>query len=890
MLAFLSSAVAESDLETRFNFHIEAATLPEAIGDLSEQAGIQVMYPYDLAQNARTGEVIGDHTLAEAFGILFRDTGLCASRSSGGIYLITPAAQQMRQEGKVSKKISRKSLLARLASGVSSVIAVSGMGAGAIAQDGAESADGGRDEIVVTARFREESVQDMGMSVTGVSGDDIVRQGIRNFDDLSRTVVGLQTYRSRQNANDISIRGLRDAKGGIYASSSVFSIFLDDVSVASSGSQRDFSSTDLNRIEVIRGPQPTLFGEGAVGGVIRYFTSEPDLDGPAFSGFARGFIETIKSGGIAYGGETGSTFNLVPGKLGLRVSGFYRNDDGFIDNPSEGTTDVNDFENIGGRAVLLARPNDDLEIRLSAHLMRDDMGESNQIDPGSDAEDLSFGVSPRSGTATDDFDLYAGRVSYDLGSVEVVSITGYMERNQQISRFDPANTFDLVPFFETDTTSFNVTGASQEQWSQEFRFISDFDGPLNFTAGAYFRDRDSLTRSLFTGPGWAAVTEPSSPDFYKAETGTNSRQYSGFAELNFDVTDRLRLIGGARYVDDRVTSTIVSNEVIDFVLRRDMGGAIIPWTPTDRIGFTYPAEVLNDAGFGTVFNFHLKRFLPRGGAEFDVTDDFLLYANAAVGARNGGTGQPIAALAVSGGDATAFYNALRFDEDSVLSLEAGFKSSWLDDDLIVNVGVYRSKFKDTQISVQTPAFNVVNGPAQRILGLELETSYRVSDALSGFFNANIVDAEFTENFASVDLSSQGLPFDFDIPMGNAPENAPKLSFALGYNYDRPLGSSGLRLTSTGSFQFIGSRYSSNQNYPLTELDTIEHMNLRVGIENDRFSLNAYASNLLNDIEIIQSDTSSITHYVNSDGVLDSNPGSHNVNTPRVIGVSLTVRY
>jgi iron complex outermembrane recepter protein len=767
----------------------------------------------------------------------------------------------------------------------------------AYAQGGDAAAEENRDVITVTARFREESVQDIGASVTGVSADDIREQGLRDIDDVARLVAGLVNIKSRQNSNDLAIRGVVDAKSGTRSTSSVYSIFVDDVSVAAPDQQRDYSSVDLNRIEVIRGPQPTLFGEGAVGGVLRYFTNDPDLDGPTFTGEARGSFENIQDGGFAYSGENATSFILAPGKLGVRLSGFYRRDDGFIDNPAEGE-DVNDFDSFGGRAVVLARPTDNLEIRLSAFLSRDEMGESTQIDPGSDPEDLTFSVSPRSGDYEDDFDLYAGRVSYDFGALKLTSITGYYTRDTLSSLFSASNTFGLDPFFasdtpgsDIDTTSFIINDASLKQWSQEFRLVSDFDGPLNFTSGFYFRDKKIESLGGLFCEGCAAITTPSNAGLAFEENKTESTQYSGFLEATFAVTDRFRLIGGARYVSDTLTATLLQNNTINLVPRFDLGGNLIPWTESDPIGYVSALDILTGAGFGTQFEFKLDRFLPRGGVEFDLQDNILFYANAAVGARNGGVGQAIGALSNSGGDPDLFVDNLLFDDDSVLSFEGGLKTELLDGDLIANLGVFHSKYKDTQILVQLPASNVTNGPDQRIMGLEFETAYRVDDNLSTFFNAAILDAEFTDGYSTVLAPPAGQPAPYiDLVEGNSPAYAPTLSFSTGYSYSRPIGSGGLRLTSSGAFQYVGERFSSVQNYPSTKLDSIENLNLRVGIENDVWSLNLFASNVLNDIEEVNMTANSLAHFVDASGVLDANATSASVNRPRAYGVSLSLRY
>lgn len=744
------------------------------------------------------------------------------------------------------------------------------------------------DVIVVTARYREESIQDIGASVAGVSEADIRKQGIQDVEDLARIIPGMQNVKTRQNSNDIAIRGVRSAGSG-YETSSVFSVFVDNVSVTGAGNIRDFSSVDLDRIEVIRGPQPTLFGEGAVGGVIRYFTNDPDLDGPRVTGQASGRIETIENGGIAYNVDNATSFILVPGKLGVRFSGFHREDDGFIDNPSEGE-DVNGFETTGGRAVVLAQPTEKLELRLSAFITNDELGESTQVDPGSDPEDLTFAASPQSGSYVDDFELYSGRITYDFDWLELTSITGYYERNTSSALFNAGNSFGLAPFFPTvDTTTFSTNSSDFQQWSQELRFVSDFEGPLNFTAGAYFRDRKDLSNLSLTCEGCATVTTPPRENLATRLSQTESEQYSAFVELTYEMTEKLRLIGGARYVNDTVTASLFQDDVINLVPEFDADGNIVPWTEDNPIGFVSTLEVLENAGVGTDFEFKLKEVLPRAGIEYDVTGTTLLYANIARGARNGGIGNAIAALGASGGNEALFFENLTFDEDSVLSIDGGVKASWLSGDLITNLGVFRTTYEDTQIQVNTPANNTINGPDQSILGMELETSYQVSESLSTFFNMALTDAEFESG--TVITAAPGDPVGpFDLREGNNPANIPEITLAAGYSFSRPIGATGWMLNSNGTFQYVGERYSNVQNFPSAQLDSLEFLNLKIGVSNDAFSINLFGTNLLNDIEAVSIGSNPLQQFITPGGELDAPIIATSVNRPRTLGVSVSVRY
>lgn len=750
----------------------------------------------------------------------------------------------------------------------------------AVAQDG----------ITVTARFREESVQDIGASITGVSGEELAKKGVANLDDLARSMAGLDNVRLQQNNNAISIRGVSNIGVSFYTSSSVFTLYLDDVSVASNFGQRDFGVVDLDRIELIRGPQPTLFGESAVGGVIRYFTQDPDLSGPTFTGTASGQIETIKDGGLAYKATNAASLILVPEKVGLRVSGYYTKDEGFIDNRLSGQENANDFKSYGGRAVLLMQPNDRLSARLSAFIARDENGIDSQIEPGTNPKDFVFGVEgfPDNvfpdfvGAGSDDINLYSGKISYNLGPVELTSITGFYERNRQGDTLSIGNTVGLQPFFPTiKTTAFSSNTFNEQTFSEEIRIVSNFEGPLNFIAGAFYRDRDiTMDRGLVL-PEFPAVSAPSTDMAQQNVTNNESSQISGFAEFTMSATDRLRLIGGLRYVSDTFTSDFT--ETVGNLIPSNA-----PFTETNPINFISVTDVLSSIGVSPPYEFKLNEFLPRGAIEYDVTDDILIYANSARGIRNGGVGQPLAALASSGSPADPnFYNIfadnLFYDGDSVFSIEGGVKAVWLDGVLTTNIGLFRTKYKNTQVSVLVPTSNTVNGPDQVIAGIELETQQRWSSALSTFFNTTLLDSNFQDDFS---LSGLGV----DIQKGNDAINAPNLSFSLGYDFSTPLGGQ-WNAVSVGSFQFIGKRFSGATNFPSEKLDTLEVLNLRFGVESDRLSLTAYVSNALNDVEAISTGANVSQAIRDANGTaLDAAIVSQYVNRPRAIGVNLTVRY
>ena len=800
--------------------------------------------------------------------------------------------------------MARRGITATLVASVSTLM----FGAGAGAQEAGVAASEA-DEIVVTARFREESIQDIGGSIAALDGDELQRSGIVDFEDLANRVAGVELLDRGPNTNEINIRGVTNStQVSGNALQPLVSILVDDISVASSSaSQRDFNFFDFDRVEVLRGPQPTYFGEGAMGGVIRYFSADPDLDsGKTVDGTWSGGVSATNNGGFNYRVENATSLILVPEKLGIRMVGFYRKDDGYIDNLGLNKNNMNDFESYGGRAIIVARPTENLTLRLAAHVGRDDIGELNFIEPTTigdsvGTEDLiAPSLSLIDGLNQDDFELYSGKISYNSGPITIESITGLYKRRREAETFSSAYTYGFEGFFNafppfdtasnllsSDLTAIAQTRGKERSVSQEFRFVSDFDSPLNVTAGAFFQDTKSTSTALVTGDGYANITDTGSTEIERSTTRIDTRQFSGFVELSYDVTDRLRLFAGARYVNEKVTSTLVESFVIGifspiFTDPSDIFAPIYFPVPND-------VEALNaPGGPGTSFDFKLNTFLPRVAFEYDISDDVMLYGTLARGVRNGGLNSPFSALGFGPVGSPEFEDALTYGSDDIVTGEIGVKSRLMDDKLTLNLAGFYSDFDNPQIGISNPGALTANGPQLRIYGLEVESVYKASSNVSLFFSGNLTEAEYTKGMSVFAVA--GAPADYqDLAKGNRPPNVPSLSFSTGADLRSPLGSDDLELTGQIAFQYIGERETFPQNFATGKLGSMEMLNLRVGLEREWWSLTAYMTNVLNDLEL-QATTIPTSSARLVDGVLDGPLSSAFINRPRTTGLTLTVRY
>jgi outer membrane receptor protein involved in Fe transport len=884
-----------------YDLRIEEQTLGEALSSLVSLTGAQLLYPPDLADVPDAPRVRGRHTVDEALAILLQRTGYSARLTKKGVIVITPKPTGEGRE----MKVANRGLKASLFAGISTFI----FGAnGAVAQDVAvESND--REEIVVTARFRQESIQNIGGSVAALDGRELRRSGIVDFEDLSNRVAGVELLDRGPNTNEINIRGVTNSTqvSGNQLQPLV-SILVDDIPVASaSASQRDFNFFDFNRVEVLRGPQPTYFGEGAMGGAIRYFSADPDLDsGKMIEGMWSNGLSTTNNGGFNYRVDNATSFILVPGKLGVRVVGFYRKDDGYIDNLGLGKKNMNDFESYGGRAIVLFKPTEDLSIRLAAHFGRDDIGELNFIEPTTignsvGTEDLiAPSLSLIDGLGQDDFELYSGKVSWNGGPITIESITGLYKRKRQAETFSSAYTYGFEGFFNafppfdtasnllsSDLTAIAQTRGKEKSVSQEFRFVSDFESPLNFVAGGFYQDTEATDTALVAGPGYANITDSGTTEIERSTTRVDTRQFSAFAEFSYDVSERFRVFAGARYVNERVRSTLVESFVIGifspiFTDPDDIFAPIYFPVPNDVEALTAPG------GPGVSFDFKLNTFLPRAGFEYDMTDDAMLYGTIARGVRNGGLNSPFSAMGFGPVGSPEFEDALTYGSDDIVTGEIGLKSRWMDGDVTFNIAGFYSDFDTPQIGISNPGALTANGPQLRIYGLEIESLYKVNPNVSLFFSGNYTEAEYTKGMTVFSIA--GAPADFqDLAKGNRPPNVPKVSFSAGADLNYPLGVGDIELTGQVAFQYIGERETFPQNFPSGRLGSMEMLNLRLGLETERWSLTAYMNNVFNDLEL-QATTIPTSAATLVDGVLDGNLSSAFINRPRTTGLTFTVRY
>ena len=671
-------------------------------------------------------------------------------------------------------------------------------------------------ELVVTAGKREQSLQDVPVSVAVVTGESIRDLSIQNLDELSTYVPGLTIVEGGEQTG-ISIRGFGASLNfGIDQS---VGLFIDEIYA---GRERQFRSTflDIGRVEVLKGPQGTLFGKNTIAGAVVIATGAPSQT-PSLS--VRGEYSPTTNRRSIEAVANGPLTPTLSGRLAARWS----QDDGYIYNTLTREEEEQEQDKIV-RGTLLWEPTDRLTVRAKAEYSEYDRTGRNFIiseisglavgrplvnspatllplpapadvgaaqrlstyrfyDPAFDVG-LDYTTSKQRESAHVESKNAVLDIGYDVGFGTLRSITGY-------SAYDSNDQRDVdwspTPFlFEPITQSF-------DQWSQEFRIVSDLGERFDYVAGLYwfktdfFVDRRTdIDINLFFVPIENLAARKYSNLRFLDQT---AETYSAYAQGTWHITDRLDLTVGGRYMREKKTAT----DRLDFA---EFG--------TTR--FLDPANNPADAAIlaqALVFNAGLQttrhsfagesveeNFTPEGKIAFKVSPDILLYASATRGYKGGG---------FNSNSNTQNRQDFGFRPETATGVEAGGKLRLLDRTMSVNFAAFRQDFKDLQLSIwQGNGFFLTNAGSARSQGVEGDMRWQATERLqlSGAFS--LVDARYTEsvqvacNIAQLNFGQSGC---FLIP-APTPANpaatrpvqdfdgrrfAPKYTATLGAGYLQP---------------------------------------------------------------------------------------------------------
>lgn len=833
-----------------------------------------------------------------------------------------------------STKFSSIDRAVRLAIAMTVCMSGATIAAAADAVPAAESAaPEGMAEVTVTAQRREETLSKVPVSVTALTQADIDNKGIKDISDVARFTPGINVDNS--GTNNIAIRGIASSGGA-----GTTGIYIDDTPIqmralAFNPDEALPKAFDIDRVEVLRGPQGTLFGAGSEGGTVRYITTQPSLTKTTV--YSRNEVSYTEGGdpsfesGIAVGGP------VIDGKLGVRGTVWYRRDGGWIDrvdptaaDPQNAVVDrnANHADNVMVRLAALWAPSDNWSVTPSIYYQNRNIHDvSNYWTLYSNPSNNSFvSGNPTQRGTPDKFYLPALKIQGDFGSFQLISNTSYFHR-QETSGYD--GTLYNLGFYQSfgvqDGVSYPLLDSTgvhlpadianyrspatvdndQQNFTQEIRLQSNDPGAkLLWTAGLFFSSNrqqyleqihdpqlEAFTQSVFglaytdvfsyddgTGNFIPVPFDPRYPDdSYFLSTHARDKQYAAFGEATYAVTDQLKVTLGARF------------SRTEFSFDSETGGPQL-FAPNQT---SNPGSKENS-------------FTPKVNVAYQMDPNNLFYATYAKGFRPGGGNNPLPQAACAS-DFAAFgidKSPDSYRSDSVNSYEIGSKNNF-NNRLRIATSLYYIKWNNIQQTVVPPVCQIsfiTNLGKATAKGADIQAELAVTDSLTAELTAGYTDARFSQDskFATpADLPPDQAPAPIvrsgDAVVGESGQPGAPFTLSIGaqYKFDLFEHQSFVRM----DFEYQGrNHWLSPRQDPATAqfnssnytLSATKFVSARGGMQFGGWSIEPFVDNLLNTHTVVNYD---FTINPSNDAYTDVTPLQRQYTfRPRTYGVTAAFRY
>ena len=757
-----------------------------------------------------------------------------------------------------------------------------------------------KEEVLVTANKRRENLQKVPISMSVINADVLERRGLASFQELSTGIPALSFRSSGPGRQTLTLRGLSSSAG----SAPTVSVYVDETPIPPLSSTTttafqqvipDLHLFDLERIEVLRGPQGTLYGSSSMGGTVRFLTRQPVLNSTHASATAA--ISNTDQGGVNW--LSNGTINVPLGEqMALRVAAAYGDDSGFVDRlvgdfsgpnrrptgPVRTDRDVNGVRSGSLRASLQIQPNDAVYLRPSVLLRRIRQDGRSYFDRPPDELQQRVSIAVPEPYA-DDFELFGLNAGWQATHFNLTSISSYVERDMHITQnesdsffysfgngapFDPATgrrTRDPnSPQWQTRV--FPVADRDRQRvrdFTQELRMTSTREGRLQYLFGLYYKQtrtsgqvQEDVTGYSDAFPLYVASVGPDFGDnLYTFHSDSRYQEHAAFGEVDYNLTPRLKATLGARWYDYRLRLGTVAN-------------GLFAGTPVPLVTVL---PVANETGIN-----------PRVIFSYSLNDATSIYATAAKGSRPGGSNahagdaqcadelQPLGFGAIPG----------EYDGDSLWNYELGAKNQFFSRRLTVNAAAYVVDWSRIQqrLNLLSCGFTfIANAGEARSEGMELEVDAVASDRLRLGFGLGYVDAHITEAPAGAPVLPGQKLLDAPEWTGNA---WAEYTFALW---------PGLRGYVRTDWSYTGASVENfdNGRIPDSTADpfgsdrkSYDLAQLRFGAVAERWSATLFVHNVFNQrAEYTRSDTL---------GILYDSVRQVVTNRPRTIGVSASMQF
>jgi iron complex outermembrane recepter protein len=695
--------------------------------------------------------------------------------------------------------------------GSAALALVAGLAASqASAQDTQQQASDDDKVILVTAQKREQELIEVPQSMSVVGGDTLEEQHADEFSDYLKLVPGLNLDQSRPGQGRLVMRGVNTD-----SVASTVGIYMDETPFGSSSGlvngavlAADFDTFDLDRIEVLRGPQGTIYGASSLSGVLKFVTNEPSTGGVEARG--RGGLEFTDGGAASYYGNLMVNIPLADWAA-FRASGTYRHHGGFIDSigvaGSDIQDDINDANTFGGRASLLLTPSDTISLRFTAVAQNIEADAPSFVESDPDTLEILHGGLTQSQFIPSFSDLhyrvYNATGTVDLGFAELTSSTSYSTQKQRLQTdYTFALSGLIEAFFGEPNEFFQKQRTNSEKFTQELRLSGETE-LLDWLIGGFYTEEDGLIEQDFIASTPGTTTPiPGVPTLGFVFLDSSYREEAAFANVTVHLGERVHVDVGGRYSHNKQSA----HQVTD--------GALVQGF-TDY-GITESSE--------NVFTYSLA---PR----FEISDDASVYLRVAKGFRPGG---PNVLLP---GAPAAFRT---YESDSVISYEAGLKAQTPDRMFSVDLAAFHIDWDNIQLFVSDPSgfnFNGNGGKAESD-GFEFTLGANPLEGLDLNLNGAYTNARLTTDTEIGGLSGDKLPFT---PRFSAAFNA-DYSFPLTDEADAHVGGSLRHVTSQSGGFDEDFRLANGRQRRISGYDVLD---LSAGLDFGRFNIQAYVQNLAN---------------------------------------------
>jgi outer membrane receptor protein involved in Fe transport len=692
-------------------------------------------------------------------------------------------------------------------------------------------------EIIVTAQKREERASVTPLSLSVVSGASLEKTGATQLVDFAATVPGLTFTSAGVGQGQVNLRGITTGP----AVSPTVGIYVDEVPYGSSsfagGSAQlalDVGLFDIDRVEILRGPQGTLYGASTMGGLLKYVTKTPDTT--QAEGAIRAGLSAIHDGKLGYNAAAMVNTPFAGDKAAVRLSGFYTQEGGYVDNLQSGQDDINESKVYGGRVDVAIKPTDALSVRLtgfSQHIEHDGLGsvdfDSVTLKPVDGKYDQRRFGEPYS----QDFRLASGVVGYDFGGAQLTSITSYQKSTVQ-------NTLDLSPLYVPLLGAAGLDLGSTvlakdmitKKFTQEVRLAGSVAN-VDWIGGVFYTHEDSFQRQVVDGttptgaPFPLVLADVQLPSLYKEK--------AVFGTVTWHLTDRLDLAGGARYAsNDQTYEQIGDGLLISSTPKRSATESVTTWLANARYKFN---------------------------------DHSMVYLRYATGYRPGGpnavANDPLTGLPLA--DPT-------YQSDSIKSYEAGYKASTADRRFSIDANIYHIDWNNLQIIATRNAVGVVaNVQGAKVDGAEITLTARPATGLTLVAALGVNNARLAADTPDLGgKKGEGLP------------DSPDVTLALAADYGFSVQDREVDVGAT--VRFVGDRASSfdqsvgNPQHALPDYTTVD---LRAGMDFGTVRAQLYLRNLFDKF----AELSASTAVSPAGGPTQITPLA-----PRTIGLNLTKRF